>query len=898
MMDNTDSNQTTTQAASQPACLNPFSFPSDTDLRFILLIVCVLGASLWIYNLGLWRTKEDFLVVATTMINCEKSSGMRTAMGEIASGNPKGEGDFAVSSKAYAKCIAPINLRETSRMLGGVALLLIVAAAIYLVFPIWKRKRKRLVPLPLEDMPEVKAELRSLCNQAELKRLPQFLWNPFNPVIEGLAFGRRGRYAVAITGGLVKQAYVNPPVFRAVIRHELAHLRNGDIDKTYFTIAIWWAFVITALVPFIAYLMPHSLTGLVLADFTSLLDAGLRVLALTALVLLMRNAVLRSRELYADGRASIWEGPNGALVHVLESLPQSRYNHSWKILQYLQTHPEPWTRRALLRDSEPLLQIGFLDALGAGIAAAIAFYGLDQLVTSLADSFQISIEPGVLAGLVFGGLAAGVVGSGLWRATCASLLQGRTAPRVGWIALGMLCGIIIGQILSLSSIGDQLFNFNSSGSVLVAWITWGLILLLSLWLILGWIVIVATMWLQVTTSTSMLLWSSRVGLVIAGGFWAVCFGTLIFLGSNISTTTGLSNTILIIEFLLTIVSLLLQPFFVIGLFSVWAFPFATWFWRKRAIAKAQSGWAWINPTLGQAIHPDREPVQFPLALLIGIAGALLFCGLLLAFRLWLRLSVPLTIRELATFKLASMDWIFTRAAVTQGVVAMLTAAWARRSGILLALFAAYIAGCAITIGTLSINLLLGGSIDLDFTWIVFSGIVIPGGLLAVLLAPLTAILAKRLGPTLRFALIAALIYCMLILCITLAWRFDTLESVPDNLFTFGGIVLLVIFQILVGALVAVRSQKLGWLFGLVTALITGLAGWSITVPLATTVALTSFTQIGFIILTSTYIAFIGTLIALPVVFVAYFVARRIRRSRMRKNDEIPAPPAASISSKL
>jgi Zn-dependent protease with chaperone function len=393
----------TPQAALRPGRLNPFAFPSDTDLRFILLIVCVLGASLWIYNLGLWRTKEDFLASATTLMNCEKSSGMRNAMNEIAANNPKGKADLAVASAANAQCIALLNLRESSRMLSGVALLLIVAGGIYLVFPTWKRKRKRLLPLPLEDMPEVMAELTALCNEAELKKQPQFLWNPFNPVIEGLAFGRIGRYAVALTGGLVKQAYVNPLVFRAVIRHELAHLRNGDIDKTYFSVAIWWAFVITALVPFLAYVVPHSVSGFVFADLTLLLDASLRVLALTALVLLMRNAVLRSRELYADGRASIWDGPNGALDQVLESLPQSRYVHRWKMMQITQTHPEPWTRRALLRDSEPLLQIGFWDALGAGIAAAIAFNGLDQLVTSLAESLQISNVPGVLAGLVFGG---------------------------------------------------------------------------------------------------------------------------------------------------------------------------------------------------------------------------------------------------------------------------------------------------------------------------------------------------------------------------------------------------------------------------------------------------------------------------------------------------------------
>jgi Zn-dependent protease with chaperone function len=897
MMDNTSGIQAASQETPRPARLNPFAFPSDTDLRFILLIVCVLGASLWIYNLALWRTKGDFIAFANVVINCEKSSGLRNAMHEVAEKNPKGQADFQAAEGIYARCIAPIELQDTSRMLGGVALLLIVAGGIYLAFPTWKRWRKRLVPLPPEDLPEVMAELTALCREAGLKRQPQFLWNPLNPLSEGLAFGRMGRYAVALTGGLVKQAYDNPPAFRAVIRHELAHLRNGDIDKTYFSVAIWWAFVITALVPFGAYVIPHSISGL-FADLTFSLDASLRVLALTALVLLLRNAVLRARELYADGRASTWDGPAGALDHVLERLPQTRHGRRWKIMQITQTHPEPWTRRAMLHDSWPLLQIGFWDALGAGIAAAIAFTGLDQLFSSLAGSLQISNLPGVLAGLVFGGLAAGVVGSGLWRATCASLMQGKTPRGVGLIALGMTSGIIIGQSLSLSSIGDNLLSFNTLGSFLVGWTAWGLILLLSLWLILRWLVTAATMWLQVTTTTSMLLWSSRVGLVIAGGFWAVCFGTLIVMYSLLSASTAFSSVSLLIEFLLVIVTLLLQPFFVIGLLGLWAFPFAARFWRRRAIATAGAGWAWLEPTPRQAIPSDREPFQFRLALLVGIAGALLFCGLMLALRLWLRLTVPESVREMATFKLALADWIFSRAAVIQGGIAIVTVAWARRSGVLLALFAAFIGGCVMTIGTLGLNLLLGGQINLDFTWIVLSGIIIPGGLLAVLLAPLIALLTKRTGPALRAALVGALIYCGLILGMVISLRFITLKPVTSNLFTSAETTLLVVFQVVVGAIVAARSPGRGWLYGLFAAGITGFVGGSITAPLATTSAITSFAQSSAIILAGASIAIMGTLFALPVVLVVFFAARWVHHSRLRKNAGTPAATTTPTSSTL
>ena len=46
------------------------------------------------------------------------------------------------------------------------------------------------------------------------------------------------------------QFYTDQPAFRAVLLHELAHLRNGDVDKTYLTLAIWRAFVAGALIPF------------------------------------------------------------------------------------------------------------------------------------------------------------------------------------------------------------------------------------------------------------------------------------------------------------------------------------------------------------------------------------------------------------------------------------------------------------------------------------------------------------------------------------------------------------------------------------------------------------------------------------------------------------------------
>lgn len=894
MMNHIDTIQATAEAPPRPARLNPFVFPSDTSLRFLLLIVCVLGATLWVYYIAIWQSPGEVIASVNVVLSCQKSSGILPAMQEVLKQNgninPKSEARFEAAQAAYAKCMAPLYLQQTSRMLGGVALLLVIAVSIYLILPAWKRWRKRLVPLPREDMPEVMAELIALCHEAGLKRQPQFLWNPLNLVSEGLAFGCLGRYTVALTGGLVKQAYADPAAFRAVIRHELAHLRNGDIDKTYFSVAIWRAFVITALAPFLGYIISRSFTNLTLTDLTFPLDIGLRMLALALLVLLTRNAVLRARELYADARASTWDGPAGSLARVLERLPHRRYGSRWKITQITQAHPEPRTRRAMLDDSSPLLQIGFWDALGAGIAAAIAFTGLDQFFASLLGSLQISYVPNVSAGLVFGGLAAGVVGAGLWRATCASLLQGKVPRGVSRLALGMMSGIILGRMVSLSSIGDYQISLNTLESSLAVWIVWSLILLLSLWLIMRWIRSVAAVWLQVTRTTSTLLWSARLGLIIAGGFWAICFGPLFFALSLLSSSANVGDGIgLLIDLLLASATALLQPFFVIGLFALWAFPFAARFWRRRAVASTQSAWIQQGSASGQVKTGEQGPVQFRRALLIAAVGALLFCGIMLAFHLWLDLTIPKSIRGTAGFKLALVFWVFTRAALVQGAIALITAAWTRRSNVLLALFAAFISGCVITIGFLVMNVLWGGGIDLNFTWIILSGMVIPGGLLAVLLAPVSALLAKWIGPALRAALGGALIYGGLILVITVSWDVMTLPSFVRIPLVSAELLLLIVVQMLVGTFVAGRSPRRGWLYGLLAAGITGFVSESLEVPLTTGGAITSSAQVGQILQAGAYLAITGMLLALPLVLIVSFAAWWIRRSRLRKNAVMPVP---------
>ena len=51
-------------------------------------------------------------------------------------------------------------------------------------------------------------------------------------------FGHAGRSYLALNGGLVTRFYKDRELFRIIVLHELAHIRNADVSKTYFAVAI------------------------------------------------------------------------------------------------------------------------------------------------------------------------------------------------------------------------------------------------------------------------------------------------------------------------------------------------------------------------------------------------------------------------------------------------------------------------------------------------------------------------------------------------------------------------------------------------------------------------------------------------------------------------------------
>ncbi len=732
------------QADRRKLRLNPFVFPSDTDFRFVTLIVGVLGASLFIYSFLYENTPINILAFKSTNQKCMAAAQAAFSGSSII--------DQQAANILFNKCMMPILLNEAVWICLGLALLLSVTAALYWILPNWKIWRGGLRTLNAGNTPSgMLAYLFDLCLEVELTSKPIFLLNPYNSAISGLTFGRFRRYYIVLNSGLAIQFNTDQPAFRAIILHELGHILNADIDKTYLSITVGWGFVIAALFPWvIAQCIPPW-------HFDQALAVGWRILALSVLIYLTRNAVLRTREVYADVRALVWDehdatqGQVGALSRLLKAPLTSRGSH-WSYL--LRKHPDPQKRYGALNDTSLLFRVGFWDAFAVGVVATAAISGLSFLLGLL--QVEISIGPNMEAvwAIVFTQLSAlmivGIIGSGVWRATFASLIAGKTIPRAVQASIALVLGLLLGQVLSLSSVAtfdgeglpyllpgqlSQSSFADQSGFFLV----WVVLLLIILFLLFGWIRTCASTWLRVALNGSRRGWIYWITIVIASIVLGVWFEQLAAIqgvtesalnrfdplhSTSLNFIQALFGTtfpdIRISVTLADMYALAIDPLICIAFISLWAYPLVSWlFWRRKSRA-THATWAWLGavPTSQTPTLPYLARMRPGLALILGFVCGLTYCGLLILFA--------------SSFNLVyTNDDFIVLAILLQASVAAIVACCVEQMGVIHGLCAAFVAGCVMFADVVGFSVLHGYQLDPAFTWGIF-GQIVDGGALVTL----------------------------------------------------------------------------------------------------------------------------------------------------------------------
>jgi hypothetical protein len=702
----------TPTSTAQKVRLNPFCLPSDTGCRFALLIVTVLGSSLFIYDaLSLHRLNvKDYL----SCIALEPSA--REVAGSIAGPmETKDPSMLVAKSAAFSRCLMQAQRISSEWMLTGIAALTVVTFVTVWFLPAIKVRQGHLQPLSAEDAPEVVACLEKLSDEAGLEKRPKFLWNPLNAARTGLAFGRPGYCCVALGGGLVTEFYTDPARFRAVMRHELAHIRNADVSKAYFAVASWYAFLAVALAPFVVSMDWHFLATQIW-----------RVPLLGVLVYLSRSAVLRVREIYADVRASRWDS-DGALAGVIAALPQRNESVWWRLWRL---HPDPPERCRALDRTESLFETGFWETLAAGLATGIAFPNMQLLLQTLVTG---SIQVGILASAIFATLIAGVVGTRIWRSSLAALVGVGPAPKTARLGLALALGLVLGLNFSFSAAftapatipGRTFVTFLWDGLLILALIAGSA-------LFVRWEMISASVWLGSKATARSPLRIYLFAQLISAVLLAVILGSLCVAWQVGQTYLGAGlpgfSALLLAGLLVT----LNQTAFTFLLVTLWAFPLAAWFWRASPMLTA--AWVFLEPPAVPLALPEQESLQPKLAFRIGLISAAVFLVLHLGIRLAWHFSLHGSTAS-DSGKIAMYYSQVLLAALVQFAAAVLTAARVRRLPLLHGLLAAFTGAIIMGACFLILNIAFGGSVHLKFASDLLQTFVNAGALFSLLAVP-------------------------------------------------------------------------------------------------------------------------------------------------------------------
>jgi Zn-dependent protease with chaperone function len=449
-----------------------------------------------------------------------------------------------------------------------VGLIFGVALFIYWGHPRRVRRRKKLQPLLEKDMPLQQA-VHTLVTAAGVSPLPTVEMPRGYQGTSGQAFGLQGNYIICLDGGLRVWQRLKPGWFGAIVLHELAHIANGDIWRSYFAEALWTAIVTLSIAPLVLGVCNIIAQGL----FTGLLrngaigylevlgnalplalglffQAGVTVMVVAAI----RARLLRIREVYADWRATLWGGEDSLREIFQESAEREKKTSGFGLWRL---HPTAAERLLALNQPSRLFQlswelpfvVGFLLAfvLGGVLLLAPPFYlfvlepirvarvelgNWYQANPHLLVSLLFWVVRGVWFLMFFAGiiivfapiawLVSGVLGAQLQKQTAADLTAGRWGlmeyPKLGAPAVLLTLGMEVG-------FWTAPFNFfvpKSLAGLVVEIIMLGILTTLA-WLFLAYARFITMRLFAAYTGATPPAWQTRLSRWALNGWLFICF---------------------------------------------------------------------------------------------------------------------------------------------------------------------------------------------------------------------------------------------------------------------------------------------------------------------------------------------------------------------------------------
>ncbi len=462
-----------------PFELDPFVLPAETKGRFRMLVAAAL---VFAWSLSAWFVHVPNLYTQVSRVEPE----VQEALDKLRNGAPITREDVeVVGESASAKRFMRVILSQAARIVLSFVFLAAFGLgtwALYSLHPVLLRRRHKTHPLTAPNAVEEIRRLAALAGLSSDLRLER----KTGGLIDGVAFGRRGREVLAVAGS--PQILERPwnDFTRAVALHEMGHVVNDDVRGRELTRAMWVvlpSLVVLAVVVLGVVSLAHGEVRFPVFqptapasegtdDSASLVTAGLKTAVTFLVIWWIWAGLIRAREHYADYRVATWgfKAPLLLLLGLREAhqrwwqrlrlwkLWSGRYQDSpwWRQGRSLwesygwRRHPSKAARIRALREPAALFRVSPDLAFLTGLLLAFLGAQLTPLSTDLTFLATLFATPlyflvGPLALLVFVGIALGVMLAVTWLVTGALGVQVQreavadlaTRPHHEWDYLGL-----------------------------------------------------------------------------------------------------------------------------------------------------------------------------------------------------------------------------------------------------------------------------------------------------------------------------------------------------------------------------------------------------------------------------------------------------------------------------
>jgi len=360
--------------------LNPFAYIPETDIRFYLLVLFgVLLPALW--ALG-WA-----LVVFYWLIAANQIEWLETTI--------------------------------VARLLIMVFLTSLILLLIYWSYRRQPKKiirRLRLKELDGKKFPDHDKYIGDLYREyLSTEKHPTLMYQPLDRSESAFTFGTKHHNYVGVSGGLITRFRKSIDDFKSIILHEMGHIANKDVEKTYLAASTWRSLFLTLLIPlgilllWVIYLsvrlihtgiragygLERIVSDMELAEWTAVFGPIVFTsLFMLVIIYVLRNQIIRLREFYADARVLEWEKSGEMLEKTLREFGGEQYSRFQILTKF---HPSISERIKVLKNNLRFFSPSLWVAFSIGF-----YYGVSRLLSGefymyvLSDDYWVTLSEGTV----------------------------------------------------------------------------------------------------------------------------------------------------------------------------------------------------------------------------------------------------------------------------------------------------------------------------------------------------------------------------------------------------------------------------------------------------------------------------------------------------------------------